>query len=129
MMSTEKSASSFLLHVLRWTARIGSLISIVLLLMFMFGGAEQPPSLNDPAMLGLIFFPITVMVGMLLGWWNDLIGGITTVIGLFGFYAWHLMESSSLPAGPYFVLFASPGILFLLVGCGKCMIPKLDSGG
>ena len=102
------------LMVLRWIARIGSIASIGLLMAFLFGGNETLPKFNKEA-VGLVFFPLGVICGMLLGWRNELLGGIVTVASLLAFYGWHFLHAGGLPGGPYFVIFAFPGLLFGLV--------------
>ena len=101
--------------VLGWIARILSLISAGMLLAFLFGGNERPPNLNEIA--GLIFFPGGILLGMALGWRHEIFGGVVTVSSLMGFYIWHYAAGGNLPSGPYFLIFALPGILFLVAGC------------
>ena len=63
--------------------------------------------------IGFTFFPVGVMIGMLLGWRYELTGGLITVLSLVGFYLWHLTVSGDLATGPWFLIFASPGFLYL----------------
>ena len=112
-MST-KSSQNIVTASIRWLARIGSLVSIAILLMFLFGGNEKLPNLMET--IGLVFFPFGIMVGMAIGWKNELFGGVVTVLSLAAFYAGHFLTAGNLPSGPYFILFALPGILFLFVG-------------
>lgn len=98
---------------LKVAARISSLASIGLLLAFIAGDFGNP----TPAELALLtFFPFGVMLGMALGWWRDLLGGVVTLGSLAVFYAAFTIRSGQIPPGPYFALFASPGALFLLAG-------------
>ena len=110
-MSDKNRSRNLTSNVVRWTARIGSLASAALLMAFMFGGNEQPPDLSEAP--GLVFFPGGVLLGMLVGWWKELIGGLVTAGSLAAFYVWHFMDGGSWPTGPYFLLFALPGLLFL----------------
>jgi hypothetical protein len=55
----------------------------------------------------------------LLGWKWELLGGSLTVIGLIAFYLLDFLFSGTFPRGPYFLLLASPGILFLYAGWRK----------
>ena len=61
---------------------------------------------------------------MALAWWKEFEGGVVTVIGLLGFYVWHLVVSGGLPSGPYFALFALPGVLFLIAWYGDKTHPE-----
>ena len=56
--------------VIRWIARILSILSIgVLLLLFFFGEADlsQPVRLTAYEWIGLLFFPAGVVAGMVIG--------------------------------------------------------------
>lgn len=109
-MSNNDSTTN-LKTILRWLARIGTIISAVILAAFIFGGDEQLPKLRE--WLGLVFFPGGVLLGMALGWKSELIGGVVTVLSLLAFYAMQLLQAGNLPEGPWFFVFASPGFLFL----------------
>lgn len=104
--------------VLRLTGRVGSLGACCLVLMFLFGGDEGRPVGQD--WLLLAFFPGGVILGMLLAWRVELLGGVITLLSLCAFYVQHVMTSGRLPMGPWFVLMASPGVFFLLAwGVGR----------
>ena len=97
---------------LRWIARIGSIVSAAILFAFMFGGNERLPQQEE--WLLLTFFPGGVLLGMAIGWKNEVVGGVVTVLSLLAFYAMQLIQAGNLPSGPWFLIFASPGILFLI---------------
>lgn len=97
----------------RWTARIWSIATLLILSAFIFGDAESgTPRTNE--WIGLAFFPGGVIVGLLLAWWRERPGGWITVLSLIGFYVWYFLTSGRLGAGPYFVLLTAPGLLFLM---------------
>ena len=100
--------------VIRWIARILSIVSIGVLLLFFFGEADfsQPVQLTPREWIGLLFFPGAVVIGMIIGWWREGLGGGIAVGGLLVFYGWNLVAWGSFPSGPFFVMFALPGILF-----------------
>ena len=108
-MPTERLATP-----VRWTARIWSIATLLILSAFLSGTTEGfgNPTANE--WLGLAFFPGGVIVGLLLAWWHEQLGGWVTVLSLVGFYLWHLFTAGRLSAGPYFVLLSAPGLLFLL---------------
>ncbi len=98
--------------VLRWTARATSVASILLLGMFAFGGSEAfTPTATEA--VALAFFPGGVALGMLLGWWREGLGGLITLISLGLFYAWLIALGGHAPRTPLFLIFSSPGLLFL----------------
>lgn len=95
--------------LVRWAARLSSLASLGLLTWFLFSGGAAP-TVNEGIAMAL--FPGGVMLGMLLGWWREGLGGLLTVASLAGFYAWMAIVGGR-ASGPYFLLFAAPGFLFL----------------
>ena len=115
------SPQSTLAVVLRWVARLGTVLSIGLLAAFAFGGNEDSPlTASGSEAVGLLFFPLGIVLGMILGWRNERWGGLLTLISLLAFYAWHFSVSGDFPRGGYFALFAAPGLMFLLTWCLTC---------
>lgn len=104
--------STQLAIVIRWLARLGSLVSIGLLLAFLFGEGGVGQQLSAPEWLGLLFFPGGVIVGMLLGWWREGWGGAVVIVSLAAFYAEQYFLDGRIPTGPWFLIFALPGLLF-----------------
>jgi hypothetical protein len=104
------------MSVIRWAARILGLFSLAFILLFFFGEADfsQPLQLDPREIVMIIFFPIGVILGNLLGWWREGLGAIITISSFTAFYLADLIFSGTWPSGPYFALLASPGILFAL---------------
>lgn len=102
--------------LMRWLARLGSLVSVVLLLLFLIGEPPSPGQLTFAEWMGLFFFPFGVMVGMLLGWRRETLGGAVTLLSLLGFYMVMYSERGQFPGGLWFALFALPGLIFLACG-------------
>lgn len=103
-----------LIHLL---ARVLSLISIVTILLFVSGERSGPVAAKE--WLGLLFFPFGVCLGMILGWWRSIQGGLIAVCSLMGFYVVFVFiynESLWQLATLYFFIFAVPGFLFLVNG-------------
>jgi hypothetical protein len=113
-------------EILRWTARILSVASLLLLLAFATGEDGLKPSRVAPQeWIGLAFFPFGVAVGMLIGWWNEKLGGLISITSLAGFYLiYGGLVRGSLAMGWYFALFTLPGFLFLLSGLMKGALNK-----
>lgn len=101
---------------LSWVARIWSLAGIAFLLVFIFGEVFSGHGAKPTAAewIGLAFFPGGVGAGLVVAWFREGIGGIIATGCLIGFYGWNLLERGRFPTGPYFLLVAAPGILFLL---------------
>ena len=96
----------------RWLARVGSLLSIGLIALFFI--EFQPNQVRPKEWIGLAFFPIGVVVGMIIAWWKEDVGASITLISLFAFYTVYDFLLGSHIHGWAFIVFASPSFLFLL---------------
>lgn len=103
-------------RALTWFARIWSLASIFFVLVFVFGEGLNGNGARPTALewVGLVLFPGGVLVGLVVAWFREGLGGVVALGSLIAFYVWYLMERGTLPRGPYFLLVAAPGVLFLL---------------
>lgn len=101
------------LVVVRLLARLATIASVGLLIPFLFSGPRFPDGKDAFA---LAFFPIGVMAGMSWAWRNEVAGGVMTVASLAIFYGIMFAQRGSMPGGPYFFLFALPGIVLLACG-------------
>ena len=101
--------------VLHWTARVLSLLSIGIILLFFIGEGFNPTRLTAGEWALMLCFPLSVMVGLLVAWRYEVVGGLIAVGGLLSFYLVHAMLANGyLPRGWAYFVFASPGFLFLL---------------
>jgi hypothetical membrane protein len=98
--------------VVRWTARLWSIASIGLILLFIFG--EGMKRARPSEWLLFLFFPAGISIGMILAWWKEGLGGGITVGSLLLFYMIHFAVARTLPHGWAFLVFSFPGFLFLL---------------
>lgn len=107
--------------ILRWTARIWSILILVFLL-FMFIGhiffpEEGEASWKTIELIAAIFFPIGVCLGMIIAWKKELIGGIVTVVSFIIFCFLILIPRGAIGSMiPMFLLISGPGFLFLING-------------
>jgi hypothetical protein len=102
---------------LRWAARLTSLLSIGVLLLFITGedGLISPANwakVRPAEWVALTFFPLGVMLGLVLAWWREWVGASVTLLSLAAFYAACVLQSGRLPVGPWFLIFCSPAFLF-----------------
>ncbi|MDM7915037.1 MAG: hypothetical protein ACE15D_04350 [Candidatus Eisenbacteria bacterium] len=98
-------------------AKAASAISILMLAAFLIGERASFSALTWKDWLGLALFPAGVVAGMGIAWWREILGGAIACGSLLAFYLIHgLWLSGRLPNGIFFVLFASPGLLFLVNG-------------
>lgn len=103
-------------RALSFVARIWSLASIAFVLVFLFGEGltvnGHGPTLAE--WIALAFWPGGVLVGLVIAWFRERLGGAIAVGSLLAFYVCLFVERGAFPGGPYFLLVAAPGFLFLL---------------
>ncbi len=99
------------LFILRWTARLWGIASALLLCAFAFGGQEHLRFTAVEA-LGFLFFPVGIVVGFVVAWRRELLGGLITVVSLMVFGVYLFVRSGQV-LGPWFFLFAGPGVLHI----------------
>ena len=113
-MSTTRIDLGLPLAVVELLARVGSIASITLLILLFMGEAFRPAEISPNEWAGLLFFPIGVMVGMIVAWWKEGLGAAVTVLSLLAFYMVYGYLLKNHIGGWAFIVFASPGFLFLL---------------
>lgn len=113
-MTTSRIELNWTLVGLEWIARLASITSITLLVVLFIGEAFNPSQIGSKEWVGLLFFPIGVVTGMVIAWWNEGLGGVVTVASLALFYLVYGYLFRNHIGGWWFVTFAAPGLLFLL---------------
>ncbi|MGA3288158.1 MAG: hypothetical protein ABSD46_12110 [Bacteroidota bacterium] len=111
-MKNQTEMQGLLTLLIRWIARIWSIASIGLVLLFIVGEGNNPANLID--WLGFLFFPLGICFGMVFAWWREGVGGGITIGSLLVFYLIRFVTASSFPKGWAWLAFAFPGFLFLL---------------
>lgn len=111
------------LFLVRWTARIMSIAIIMLLALFVFGEDGITTNMTATEWTGIVFFPFGVVAGFIIGWKNELAGGLVSVASLACFYlVYGLAVSGKLPRGIWFAAFSIPGFLFLGYGLARLRV-------
>lgn len=107
-------------QVARWIARISSGVAAALILLIFVGegvaGGFRPLlhlTVRESAMM-IAFF--VLWVGLPLGWKWELVGALLTICGTVAFYLLDYAFSGTFPRGPFFLLLATPSLLFLYCG-------------
>ena len=113
-MSTNRIDLGLPLGVIELLARIGSIASITLLILLFMAEAFHPAEISPNEWAGLLFFPIGVMIGMIVAWWKEGLGAAVTVLSLLAFYLVYGYILSNHIGGWAFIVLASPGFVFLL---------------
>jgi len=99
----------------RWSARLLSIASTAMLLLFVFGEKFEAAKVTGRQLLALVFFPLGIVVGFAVAWWKEGLGGGISVVSLLVFYLiFLLLLRGDLARGGWFLVFAIPGFLFLV---------------
>ena len=112
-MTTARIQMNWSLIGLEWIARAASVASITLIVMIFLGEAFHPSEISFQEWVGLVFFPIGVVAGMIIAWRKEAVGGFVTVASLIGFYLVYGYLLRNHIGGWFFLAFAAPGFLFL----------------
>jgi hypothetical protein len=102
------------LAIIELIARVGSIASITLLILLFAGEGLHPSEISRNEWAGLLFFPIGVVIGMIVAWCKEGLGSAFTLLSLVGFYLVYGYLLRNHIGGWAFIAFASPGFLFLL---------------
>jgi hypothetical protein len=129
-MSSHKNHFGIIL-LLRWAARLLSLASIGILAMFILGDVPLPGRVAARDWVGLTFFPLGVMVGMIVGWRREGLGAAIGLLSLAFFYGIYgqWLRGSAASLGWWFLVFSSPLLLFLLTWIVSRVWEQGASGG
>lgn len=99
----------------RWTARVLSVFSTAVLLLFLFGEPFPVENITATQWVAFLLFPIGVVIGFAVAWWREGLGGSITVGSLLAFYlVFTTLMREPLTKGGWFLVFALPAFLFLL---------------
>ena len=123
-MNSPMTNPSLSLCVLRWSARVWSILAVGVVLLFAFGEGLNLSHFTARELLLFLFFPFGVALGMALAWRWEGLGGFVTVASLAAFYLANRLTSSSFPRGFAFLVLAAPGFLFLLCWLWTRSTPK-----
>ncbi len=112
-----------LTQLIRWAARILSVVNIVFIILFVIGEGFNYTLITQTELTLFIFFPVGISIGMILAWWQEGIGGSITVGSLVMFYIIHFANRGQFPNGWWFLVFTIPGFLFLIC---RYRTPKIE---
>lgn len=114
-MEVFNNKQDVMITLLLWVARIGSIFSIALVLLFFAGGHFNPAQVAWKEWIGLVFFPVGVVLGLVIAWKREALGGFISVLSVSAFYlVYGLILSGNIAQGSAFCMFAAPGAFFLI---------------
>jgi len=101
--------------VLRWTARISSLVLLVMVVMMMFtpdlSGEGRPLRVDE--IVGLAIFPWTMLAGTLLAWRWPRIGSLIAIGSIPALYVSQYILRGGFPLTAFYLIPLIPAFLFL----------------
>ena len=113
------------LYTLRWIARILSMFCIGVLLLFVFSEGLNLSNITWEERGVTLLFPLGLLAGLILGWQEEVKGGVLAVVSVAAFYlVYDLALGGSIRQGAWILLFAIPGLLFLLHGFLSSRVTK-----
>jgi hypothetical protein len=116
-MFTPRSDEDLFHFILRWIARISSLVIFAILLLFYVSDSPDLSSLNTKEMIGMVFFPVGLLLGFAWSWHSELPGGLLSIVSTAAFYVvYGLILNGSLDQGVAFLVFTMPAFLFAAYG-------------
>jgi hypothetical protein len=98
---------------LRWAARLLSVLSTGVLLLFLFGEPFPVGQITSKEWIGLALFPLGIVIGFAVAWPRERLGWVITITSLLVFCFLFVNDFSKSWA---FLIFAFPGFLFLMSG-------------
>ena len=107
-------------YFLRLAARSSSIVCLAIILLFFLGEGFAFERVTLEQWIGLGFFPVGVLIGLVLAWREELIGGAITLLSIGGFYlVYGWLLNSTFRLGWAFVPFLLPGLLFVAYGLAR----------
>lgn len=92
----------------RWIGRGLSLVSILFLVLSIFADGFPPITRLT------LCFPFGVLLGLILSWFFEGLGGAFTLLCMTLFYILEHAADGTWPRGPFFIFLIVPGVFFLL---------------
>ena len=102
-----------MISLFRWTARIVGLLLVGVLSLFAVGEGFDPMQFKGVE-LGMMVALLMALMGMVVLWWREGIGGAISLAGMIAFYGLNFAASGKLPGGPVFPFCFLPGVLALV---------------
>lgn len=104
----------FIVPVLKWAARILSLVSIGLIVSAFSEKGFETPVTNFQELTLVSCYPFGVVLGMLIAWKAEGIGGMITLLSFVGLYIFTYIFYGFYPSGTEYLKLSSPGAVFIL---------------
>lgn len=104
----------FAVNLLKWLARILSLISLGIIFLSLSGEQFEYQMVFARNWMLFTFFPVGVAAGLIIGWRSEGLGGSIAIISLISYYIINYIFAGGFPQGWNIPIVSSPGIAFIL---------------
>lgn len=94
---------------IKTTARFWSVLSAIMILLFLFGEGFDPTKLTLNEWIGFIFFPIGLVLGLIISWKKEIFGGVITIVSIAAF-------TITMGFNWYIIALGFPSVLFIIHG-------------
>jgi hypothetical protein len=103
---------------------------IGILLLFIFSEVLDLSGITWEELGVILLFPLGLLSGLILGWEEEVKGGVLAVASVVAFYLiYDLALGGSMRQGAWILLFGIPGLLFLIHGLLAARVAKADVPG
>lgn len=104
--------------IIRVIAKIWSIISILFLLgsifVFIFSPSDGDEAFSTVELIAFAFFPVGVLVGLILSWKKEILGAIISLGCMFIFYLLIIVPRGAWRAISFTFILILPSILFII---------------
>ena len=104
-------------QILRLGARAASAVCIAIIFLYFLGKDFAFSQVTAAEWVGFVLFPVGVLIGLVLAWEEELIGGVIILVSVAGFYlVYGVLAGGIMNQGWALLPFSIPGVLFLIYG-------------
>jgi hypothetical protein len=106
---------NMLAFIIRWLARLVCIGFVVLFIVFFIGegGLSNPAGLGTTELLLLACIPLLFVIGTVVAFFSEALGGIIIILSVIGFNAVDIAGGSAFTGSFWYLLI--PGVVFVLL--------------
>jgi len=90
-------------------ARFWSILSTIMILLFIFGEGLDLSKLTLNEWFGFLFFPFGLVIGLIISWKKEIVGGIVTIVSITVF-------AIAMEINWFIIALGFPAVLFIIHG-------------
>ncbi len=106
-----------ILRTLRWITRVVSSVFIIGVIIVLVGEGVGESKIASSDWLRFFYFPLGVILGFIVGWKYELVGGLISIVSLaMYFFVYSIRISEQIPNFAVLGIFLFPAILYVICG-------------